>query len=103
MATNGVVPASTNGHHTNGNDRMSPVSKKLKIGPKEELAEFDKAFPILLRECLNEGNVDKDKQIGDAISHFLKVCKYDFLIFFSTVTVNDELFKDTICNGLSFE
>lgn len=54
----------------------APKSKRTKLGPKEELADFDKIFPLLLKECLNEGGLSDDRDIGDAISHFLKVCKY---------------------------
>lgn len=68
--------------HTNGhidrekNGSSSPAAKKLKVGPKEELADFDKVFKILMEECLDENAASGDKEIGDAITHFLKVCKF---------------------------
>jgi len=70
--TNGIG----NGHiHKNGNG--APAAKKMKICPKEELAEFDKVFKILMDECLNEGEASGSKEIGDAMTHFLNVCDYN--------------------------
>ena len=62
--------------HTNGNGCSAPALKKVKlVDAKDELAEFDKVFTVLMDDCLNEGNLDKDSEIGDAMRHFLKVCK----------------------------
>lgn len=72
----------SNGHSTHGNGvangtdfNRPPIAKKLRVSPKEELSDFDTVFPVLLKECLNEGGVSQDKEIGDAITHFLSVCK----------------------------
>ena len=62
------------GHGSAGtNGTTAPAVKKRKLDPKEELAEFEKVFKILMDECLNEGS--SSKEIGDAISHFIKVCE----------------------------
>lgn len=77
--TNGIG----NGHiHKNGNG--APAAKKMKICPKEELAEFDKVFKILMDECLNEGEARGSKEIGDAMTHFLNVCELLFQSFLIT-------------------
>ena len=57
------------------NGTTAPAVKKRKLDPKEELAEFEKVFKILMDECLNEGSSSSSKEIGDAISHFIKVCE----------------------------
>lgn len=72
---NGSATLNGNGN-LNGNGSSSPVAKRLKVGPKEELADFDKVYKILMDECLNEGKATADQETGDAIAHFLRVCKY---------------------------
>lgn len=52
-----------------------PPTKRIKVSAADELEDFDQVFPTILSECLNEGGLNEDKSIGDAITHFLKVCK----------------------------
>jgi len=77
MNGNGNVIAAVNG---NGHLLPAQQTSKVKIDPKQELSEFDEVFKILMEECLNEGQVSGDAEIGTAMTHFLKVCKC--LIYF---------------------
>lgn len=80
MNGNSQTPTSHVTGHTNGssNGSAETVSKKAKlVDPKSELEEFDKVFKVLMTECLNEGGAaSKDTEIGDAVTHFLRVCEF---------------------------